>query len=204
MSAIAKDDWMPILSRLNSILLTERWRGDLTQEALSVGWCGQSPAQESDIFKTEKRLGLTLPPWYRSFLSISNGWRPFSSFIERLLPVEEIDRYRIAEPEHLKLLQQCYQEDDISDEEYLDYETPKHMEALRHRYYPDCLLIGKKWDGGGGELLLLNPHIVFPDGEWETIFFANWIPGNQRYRSFREFVEDSVSTEERFEESRSS
>jgi cell wall assembly regulator SMI1 len=195
-SAFAKDDWMPILSRLNSILLRmERWKGDLTQEARSTGWCGQSPAPENEILKTEKRLGVTLPPSYRSFLSISNGWRPFSSFIERLLPVEE--SYRIAEPENLKLLQQCYQEGDISDEEYLDYDTPEHMEALRHCYYPESILVGKPWEGES-DMILLNPHIVFPDGEWETIFFANWVPGNQRYRSFREFVEDSVSTEERF------
>jgi hypothetical protein len=194
------NSWKPSLSRLNSIILrTERWRHVLTPEALSTGWCGLPPATESEIVKTEKQLGITLPPSYRSFLSISDGWKPFSSFVGRLLSVKEIDRYRDAEPEDLAILQSCYQEDDVPDENYLDYETPENMVSLRHRYYPDCLLIGKKWDGGGGELVLINPLIVSPDGEWEAIFFANWIPGNYRYRSFFDFVNESINDLERIE-----
>jgi hypothetical protein len=205
MNTSASENWMPVLSRLNSIMLrSDKWKSYLAEEALSAGWCGQSPAPESQILKTEKRLGVTLPPSYRFFLSISNGWRPFSSFVERLLPVQEVERFRVAEQEDSALIQELYQEEDAPDNVYLDYKTPEHMSALRPRYYPDSLFVGKKWDGGGGELLLLNPHIVFPDGEWETIFFANWIPGNWRFRSFREFVEDSVPNEERFEHSRSS
>jgi hypothetical protein len=185
--------WMTTLSRLNSILLnSDEWRGDLTPEALSTGWCGLPPAPESEILKTEKTLGIKLPPSYRSFLSISNGWRPFNNFIERLLPVQEIERFRTADPEDLSLLQEFYRDDEVSEGDYLDYDTPKHNVALRLRYYPDSLLIGKKWDGGGGELLLLNPHIVSADGEWEAIFFGNWLPGNRRYRSFRDFVAESV------------
>ena len=194
---------MPVLSHLNSILLnTDRWRSHLTQEALSTGWCGLPGASENEILDSERRLGIRLPPSYRSFLLISNGWRPFSSFVECLLPVKEIERFRKADPEDLTMLQECYQEDEISNEDYLDYETPKHIEALRHRYYPECLLIGKGWDGGGGELILLNPQVVSPENEWETIFFANWIPGNRRFRSFHAFILDSVSSLERIEEGR--
>jgi hypothetical protein len=64
--------------------------------------------------------------------------------------------------------------------------------ALRHRYYPESVLVGDAW-GAEDDMILLNPQIVSPDGEWEAIFFANWIPGNQRYRSFRDFVEKSVN-----------
>jgi hypothetical protein len=187
---------MAILSRLNSLLLkSDEWKEDLRPEALSTHWCGQSPAPASEILRTERRLGVTLPPSYRSFLTISNGWRPFSSFIERLLPVQEIERFRTADPEGLAMIQEYYQEDDLSDDEYLDYETPKHIVALRHRYYPDSILVGKAW-GGRGDMILLNPNIVFPDGEWEAIVFADWLPGNQRYRSFRELVGESVSRSE--------
>lgn len=194
MSTLANHDWMPVLSRLNSILLgSDKWKRYLTSAALSTEWCGQPPAPESEILKAEARLGVTLPPSYRSFLSISNGWRPFDSFIESLLSVQEIERFRSADPERLAILQECYAEDNISDDEYFDYETPKHIEAMRTRYYPDSLLLGKDW-GGESDMVLLNPHIVFPDGEWEAIFFANWVPGNTRYRSFREFVEKSINT----------
>jgi len=204
MTTLSTGEWMPILSRLSAIVLSkDRWKPQLTAEALSTGWCGLSPAPESEILKTEQRLGIVLPPSYRSFLAISNGWRPFSSFIERLLPVEEIEQYRTADPEGLMLLQESYQEDDVSDEVYLDYETPEHMVALRHRYYPECLLVGKEWIGGGGEFVLLNPHIVSADGEWEAIFFANWLPGNERYRSFRDLVAGSVKALEELEASQS-
>ncbi len=38
--------------------------------------------------------------------------------------------------------------------------------------YPDCLLVGKSWSEEG-EMALLNSRIVFPNGEWEGIFFAD-------------------------------
>src|SRR5262249_43841856 len=36
--------------------------------------------------------------------------------------------------------------------------------------------------------------VVTPDGEWETWFFANWLPGAVRYRSFAEWLEDERET----------
>jgi hypothetical protein len=33
-------------------------------------------------------------------------------------------------------------------------------------------------------VLLLNPEVVSDDGEWEAWFFAAWLPGATRYRSF--------------------
>src|ERR1700728_3429640 len=131
MNRFSKDDWMPLLSRLNSILLlSDDWKQHVGQDALSTGWCGAPPASEDEILKAEKRLGVQLPPSYRSFLLISNGWRPFDYFVECLLPVQEIEPYGVAKPEDLKLIQTYYREDDISDEIYLDYDTPKHNEAF--------------------------------------------------------------------------
>jgi hypothetical protein len=204
MSAFSIDMWTPILSRLNSIILeSDRWKEELTPECLSIGWCGSLPATESEILRVEDRLGVRLPPSYRSFLSVSNGWRPFSGAVERLLTVQEIEHFRAADPKGLAEIEKYYKESDLSDEQYLDYETPKNMEALRHRYYAGSLLVGTGW-GVEADMILLNPQIVFPDGEWEAICFANWIPGNQRYRSFFELVKYSVTAEEGFEQSRSS
>jgi hypothetical protein len=36
---------------------------------------------------------------------------------------------------------------------------------------------------------LLNPNIVTPDGEWEALYFAHWIPGADRYPSFWELMQ---------------
>jgi hypothetical protein len=35
---------------------------------------------------------------------------------------------------------------------------------------------------------LLNPQAITRDGEWEAWFFANWLPGARRYRSFEELM----------------
>ena len=199
MSTAANDEWMQILSRLNSILLQSNvLRGNVPQQALSTGWCGLPPATESEIIRTEKRLGISLPPSYRSFLSISNGWRPFSTFIASLSPVEEIDRFQSADPQRLAMVVGDYQEDELSDDEYLDYQTPEHMVALRLRYFPESVLVGKPW-GSESDIVLLNPSVVFPNGELEAIFFANWLPGNLRYRSFRDLVEEGITDLERSE-----
>jgi SMI1 / KNR4 family (SUKH-1) len=203
-STFVADDWRAIFTRLNALLLkSNEWKEKLTPEALSSHWCGLPPATEGEITKAERHLGVKLPPSYRSFLAISNGWRPFSHFVERLLPVVEVEPYRTVDPEALAMIRQYYLDNDLPDKDYLDYATPEHMVALRTRYYPDCLLVGKSW-GVEDDMILLNPHITFPDGEWEAIFFANWIPGNQRYRSFYDLVVASVDTSERIERTKSS
>lgn len=40
-----------------------------------------------------------------------------------------------------------------------------------------------------GQVWLLNPHVVGPDGEWEAWDFASWHPGEVRYRSFWDLME---------------
>ena len=47
---------------------------------------------------------------------------------------------------------------------------------------------------GDSAVVLLNPDVVAPDGEWQTYFFANWIPGAKTYESFREFMEDELNS----------
>jgi hypothetical protein len=88
-----------------------------------------------------------------------------------------------------------YGDHPVPDEVYLDYETPEHNMAFRHEYHVDSLLISR---GFKSELVLLNPFIVSPEDEWETIFSACWIPGNERFRSFRDYVEKVVRDEEEF------
>lgn len=42
---------------------------------------------------------------------------------------------------------------------------------------------------GDSAIYLLNPNVVTPGGEWEAWFFANWLPGANRYRSFWEMMQ---------------
>ena len=199
MSLPMTDDWRPVLSRLSAILLrSDDLKNYAPEGASSSRWCGQPSAAASEIIRAEERLGVTFPPSYRSFLSISNGWWPFSTFIERLVTVQEVEQLQTVDPEKLSSLLKAYGgEDTVSDADYLNYETPRNVEMMRMRYYADSLLVGNGW-GVEDDMVLLNPSIVFPNGEWEVIFFANWIPGNQRYRSFLDFVVESVQMQERF------
>jgi hypothetical protein len=196
---------MPTLQRLNAVMSrSKQFRGERAEEVIAEGgWCGRPAAAESEIRAAENRLGVKFPPSYRSFLSISNGWRIFNSFVEQLLPVQEIDRYRILNPKGFRIDQSWHEylvelhgDDAVSDDVYLDYATPAHNMALRYQYYGDSLLISRGFES---EMVLLNPFIVSADGEWETIFWAHWIPGNERFRSFRDYVEKVVRDEEEAE-----
>src|SRR6266705_6789020 len=99
MSNSQTEDWSLLLSRLNSLIFrSDSWKSHLTPEILSAGWCGHPPASEESLSIAERRLGIRLPPSYRSVLSIADGCYPFGSFIERLLPVGEVDWLRNADP----------------------------------------------------------------------------------------------------------
>ena len=188
MNGKTTEEWRILLSRLNeSVFASEEWKARLSPEGLATRWCGGPPATPEEILAEEKRLGMPLPPSYRAFLSASNGWELFGSFVEFLLPVQDIDWFGNADPEGLAGIFE-YQDDNTSDEDYLDYDTPEHMVAMRPRYYPDCLLVGGVWMSKEN-MILLNSKIVSPDGEWEAIFFADWVPGNRRYRSFYDLAQ---------------
>ncbi len=45
---------------------------------------------------------------------------------------------------------------------------------------------------GDDAVLLLNPMVVWPDGEWETWFFSNSSPGATRYRSFADWMSQEL------------
>src|ERR1700730_9134301 len=51
-------------------------------------WLGP-PASETQLARLEERLSRRLPPSYRSFLLLHNGWRMFSGTMD-LLTIEEI------------------------------------------------------------------------------------------------------------------
>ena len=87
---------MPLLQRLNAAMSRSR---QFAEEVIAEGgWCGRSPATESEIRAAEARLAVRFPPSYRLFLSLSNGWQIFNSFVEQLLPVQEIDRKPPSKP----------------------------------------------------------------------------------------------------------
>jgi hypothetical protein len=152
------------------------------------GWLGYLPAGEAEIAGAEARLGVRLPPSYRAFLATTDGWRAAGFFIHRLWPVQEIEWYAARHQDLIDawMAGASYYglAPPVPDEEYFVYGD--EQAALRDEYLQTALEISE--DTGDG-VCLLNSKVVFPDGEWEAWFFAHWIPGAHRYRSFWDLMQ---------------
>ena len=102
--------------------------------------CPLAPAGDEAISRAELRMGLHLPPSYRSFLRTSNGFNHLGPHVARLLPVAQVERVEggvlVSDP--------------------------------------------------SGPRILLNPEVVWADGDWEAWFVGE--DGAECYRSFEELV----------------
>ncbi|WP_157523205.1 SMI1/KNR4 family protein [Herbidospora cretacea] len=142
-------------------------------------------AGEAGVRLLEERLGVRLPPDYREFLTVTGGWNPDTPMCPPLRPPAQVGWTRDVDPD----LAEGWGDDlpPVPDEEYFLY-GPEQDCALHFRseYLRDTLHVSD-WDDG--QVVLLNPRIVSPGGEWEAWDYANWHPGAVRYRSFRELLE---------------
>jgi hypothetical protein len=180
------------LNRLNELMLSaDGLKSLISDQSRANQWCGAHPATKQEIDSAEARLGVAFPLSYRSFLGITNGWRSFGRTVDRMLRSDQVGRLEEISPETLNVILK-YRESNVSDEEYARFNTSESRAVLRPKYYAKSLLIGTGIDG---ELLLLNPHLINSEGEWETLFFAHWLPGNTRFPSFVDFVEDTLQIE---------
>ena len=160
---------------------------DLPLEIRTRGWLGFPPASNRDITVAEERLGIILPPSFREFLKTSNGFcRPTHS-IERVRGIQDIDWFRAQNRDWIKAFTKpsIYgPAPEICDEDYFAY--GQYVEAFRSAHLKEALQVSEVRDAA---VYLLNPQVINHDGEWEAWFFANWVPGARRYRSFQEMME---------------
>ncbi len=183
-------DWKSFLKDFNQKVLHNVSHSFIPPGRLESGWLGYPPASEEQILSTEKRLGAKLPLSYREFLKTTNGWSPINCFIYRLFSVEEIGWFNTRNQDWINIWNDGYEE--IPDEEYFVYGDKQDTTTLRTEYMQTTLEIS---DLGDGAIILLNPNILTPKGEWETWFLANWYPGAARYRSFWELMQDELQFE---------
>ncbi len=170
-------DWKPFLTQWSKQLLQSSLATDLHPPVDSADWLGFKGATNQTIKNVETRLGIDLPPSYRVFLELSNGWRRTTPFIARVRPVEDVDWFRIENKQWVEIYSQDGSE--LSDTEYYAY-SPDGAADHRSEHMTSLLQISDVDDG----VYLLNPRAVTPDGEWEAWFFANWVPGATRFPSF--------------------
>lgn len=164
---------------------TEAWKTFLNRHASAVKasrWPGSPGASVDQLTQAEKRLAIQLPPSYRTFLHASNGWTQASRSVPILLPIENIQWFRKLHREWI-LAYQFSEPLDLPEAEYFDYAKSDSVQFCpRHLQHTLCVS-----DIGDDAVLLLNPMVIWPDGEWEAWFFANWLPGAQRFRSFADW-----------------
>ncbi|NEO97960.1 MAG: SMI1/KNR4 family protein [Symploca sp. SIO2E9] len=171
---------------------------ELPLEVIESNWLGYPGATEEQIAFAETRLGIALPPSYREFLTVTNGWHQTTPFIYKIWSTEEIEWFALRHQAWINTfierygdkcknsLQSQFTMPSISDEEYLVYGDTQDCSKFRLEYLSTALEIS---DRGESAIYLLNPKIIAEDGEWEACFFGDWLPGADRYRSFREMMQ---------------
>lgn len=201
-------DWNVFLRQWSQAILASMDGADrqlVPPEVIESGWLGYPGASEADLQRAETRLGVRLPPSYRAFLQVSNGWRltakPGDGSNHRLWSCEAIDRFTARHPQWIKSfgngqeltpqdslddLDDAWQPVGISDEEYYLYGEDQDPTRLRLEYLPTALEIS---DVGLDSIYLLNPQVVTAAGEWEAWFLADYLGGADRYPCFRTLME---------------
>lgn len=76
-----------------------------------------------------------------------------------------------------------------AEREYFDYSSESRA-CFDTQHLAETLCVS---DVGDSAVLLLNPMVVWPDGEWEAWLFADWLPGAVRYRSFGEWMRHTAA-----------
>ena len=182
-------NWRPFLETWSRELIEAGAYPDLPPEVVESGWLGFPGATEEQLNVVEARVGVRLPPSYREFLTVSNGWRQTGNSIWRIWSTEEVDWFRVRNAEWIDAYVNPFGGLDappLTDEEYLVYDDTQDPVRFRVEYLESALEISETGDSA---IYLLNPNVVTPDGEWEAWLFANWLPGANRHRSFAELIE---------------
>jgi SMI1 / KNR4 family (SUKH-1) len=161
LNRILMDDAYPNATGRNHYHLVET---DISPKVIESGWLGYPGATEDQIAGLEARLGKSLPPSYRDFLKVSNGFRQPGMMTERLLSAGEVDWFHVR---HQELV-------DICKSNYLEYLLDTLVISIEHI--------------DGEYFYLLDPKVVTANGEWGAISFT-WVVSENPYPSFWDLMQ---------------
>lgn len=185
-------DWQNLLTELSqSVLdsLDERTLLTIPSAMRESRWLGYPPATSAAISALEERLQLELPRSYKNFLSVSNGFQLVQPTIGGLYCVDAIERLTVLDSQLIEGFGQGYQVfgevATVSDSDYLQYDELQDTASFRLESLPSTIVVGGASAQG---YYLLNPDIIFENGEWEAWVFANWLPGARRSPSFLDMM----------------
>jgi hypothetical protein len=181
-------NWQQLLRQwTQDIFVDDDFLSDqVPRDVIRSGWLGYPGATEAQLVATEHRLGVQLPPSYRTFLQTTNGWRQLTSYIYQIWPTEGVDWFAVKNQSLINIWINSYAHAlPISDQDYFVYGEEQYAPRFRPRYLQSALEISECDDG---TVYLLNPQVVTPAGEWEAWLLAPWLPGAHRYPSFWELM----------------
>lgn len=159
--------WQTYLQRWNDFAFSsddEIIAQGLTSALRERGWLGFDGASEAQIAAAEKRLGVALPPSYKTFLRTSNGFWMVGATneVERLLSAEEIHWMRDGDRADMAIWGQNYPD------------------------IPQCLQISSM---PNESVIYLNPLAVDPQtGEWECVEVITYAAEFVQWESFGDFM----------------
>ncbi|MFB6849021.1 SMI1/KNR4 family protein [Streptomyces sp. NPDC056373] len=173
-------DWRSFLLRWSGewadSLTEDTTRGAEDEAARQTRWLGFPPASEERIAALEGRLGRRMPPSYREFLAVTDGWRHAGGFVWLLAGTESAHWH--ADASGLAGMFEEYLGEDAGPEE---------------RREADIWRRGLQLDvESDATYVLMDPEDVDEDGEWAVYTWASWraeSPG--RHASFAAFMRDA-------------
>ncbi|MFB6814230.1 SMI1/KNR4 family protein [Streptomyces sp. NPDC056347] len=172
-------DWRTFLLRWS-----EEWADSLPdgevrskedEAARRARWLGFPPASEERIAAVEKRLGRRLPPSYREFLQVSDGWQHAGGFVWLLAGTAEV-HWHNDESGLADIFEECLDEDSDPEERR---EATVWRRGLQIDVEADAMHV------------VLDPEDVDEDGEWAVYSWASWRAAPpERYAGFAAFMRD--------------
>lgn len=145
------------------------------ETARRARWLGFPATSEERVAALEERLGRRVPPSYREFLKVSDGWRHAGGFVSLLAGAEEARWHD--------------NESGLADvfEEYLDEDA-----GSEERREADIWRRGLQLDVVSDIThVLMDPEDVDERGEWAVYTWASWrAEPPERHTNFVEFMRD--------------
>ncbi|MGW6118459.1 SMI1/KNR4 family protein [Nocardia sp. NPDC055165] len=168
-------NWRPWLELWSEEWIASRDPDELDPEVVQQRWLGYAPATEADIAAVEQRLGLRLPPSYRSFLLTTDGWRHAGEFVRKMRDTTNLGWLRDLEPTW---------------ESWADLTTEPPVDAPGNPFSRG-LLISLHADVG---VLFLDPADRDDNGEWAAYSVFSWGEFPRRYPSFTALMESEYQS----------
>ncbi|MFG2622748.1 SMI1/KNR4 family protein [Streptomyces sp. NPDC048507] len=166
-------DWRAFLVRWSGEWADGPGEGD--GAARRARWLGSVPAGEERIAAMERRLGVRMPPSYREFLAVSDGWRHAGGFVRLLAGTA--DAHWHDDASGLSEVFEGYVDEDSGPGQRR--EAGIWRRGLRLDVESDATYV------------LMDPEDVGEGGEWAVYTWAGWRAAPpERFADFGAFMRD--------------